>query len=465
MKVLSCVILLSVILWLLMYIGKRIKKEGFNCINVFILIYTTFYIVTPLVFIIFEGKRDTSTLYNIALGSISNENILFNCIICIILLGFLIFMYNQYKPKTRSKKKLDINNIQKDNIKIYKKLNLIADLLFIIGSISIIIIIISVGGIKSYLALGSATRGAVSRATEFISSEALPLITLSQIILVSPYIYFYLMKTDNKKIIKYKLIGSLFFAILYLFYNQGRAPLILFLIPFLLVSKFIKRTKLIGLIILFILCFPLLEYLNGIFLYLSYGVYRTESRDIISTFLLEYSYPFSNFALKNELVNINGFRMGIDYILWIINIIPSSILKFVGIYKGNYQLVGNINTNSYSVITGYAVSGGIPVDFLTFNYYQGGYIILIFSIVIVALLLKKVDSYFYILKENLAFKIILYRVSISIINIMTNSDLSVIVRTRMDILILLFIIIYMGKKYSLRVINVDKGKKYEKDIT
>jgi oligosaccharide repeat unit polymerase len=458
--VLALIVFLIPLICIYFYASKSIAKYGFNNINIFILIYTIFYILVPFFSIFFKDYRDDTTLYNMVLNSFNDYSILFNSILCIFFLGVILFVY--HNPVTREPFNIEINKeeIHSINIYLYKKINRFADGIFIIGGSSIIILVISSGGILNYLALGSSARGATSTISDHISSGLIPLITLSVIILVCPYLYYYLLKVKNNNILKFKFILSMLLVIFYLIYNQGRAPLLLFLLPFFLVSKFMKRKKLLKLVLLFLTCFPLLNILNGFFLYLSYGVYRTEEHSILSSFLLEFSYPFTNFLNRNYLIEVNGFRYGLDYIYWFFTLIPNSILKLIGLSKDSIETLGSLNTNGYSIITNSENQGGIPVDFLTFNYYEGGYLTLLIALVLTGYLLKILDRNFLILKNNLAIKIILYRISISILNLITNSDWSVIARTRTDIIILVFFVIYISWSAKRR----SSIKKYKESL-
>ncbi|WP_318250109.1 O-antigen polymerase [Terribacillus saccharophilus] len=424
------------------YSSKSISRYGFKNINIFVMIFTLFYIVLPILFILFEEYRDTTTLYNIVLNSLSNEEILINSVLCMTFLGLILFVYH-LRGKSKYSEPLSIKKVSIINKQLYKKVNLFADILFLSSAISIIILITSVGGVSQYLALGSFSRGTNTSLSDYISSGLVPLVTFSVIILVSPYLYCYLFGVKRNKWVLFKFIVSMFFAVLYLLYNQGRAPLLLFLLPFLLSSRFMEKNKTIKLILLFIICIPLLNVLNSLFTYFSYGYYSTQEQSFIASFLLEFSYPFTNFAVRETLVDIGGFRLGIDYIYWLLALIPSSILSTIGISKNMIETLGSVNTNSYSYITSMENRGGIPVDFLTFNYYEGGYITLFIGLIVTGIILRIIDDRFIYLSNNFAFRIILLRITVSILNLMTNSDWAVIARTRTDIVILILFVLFV----------------------
>lgn len=57
--------------------------------------------------------------------------------------------------------------------------------------------------------------------------------------------------------------------------------------------------------------------------------------------------------------------------------------------------------------------------------------------------LRKLDIVFNYFKDNFAIKIVLYRISFSMINILNNADITAIVRNRLDVVVLLIILIYI----------------------
>jgi hypothetical protein len=455
----ALIVYFSLLVLVFFYIKSILKKNGFNMLSLFLMTFTIFYLIIPFVHTFFESYRDNVAPYTQLLNLVSEEEILFNTLIAFLFMSVIIVSY-KLSFKRRFSVKENINSNQK--IELKNRLNYfgvlrLTDILLILGVGSIVLLIIEVGSLSTYLSLGALTRGLDKDPTQYIRSSYLQLVTLSLVILATPYLYLFLYREKRQKAVLIKFFIALLFSILFLFYNQGRAPLILFFLPFLFTFKSNGKKGVIGLSLVFFLSVYLLSYLDAIFNYISYGVYNVkESSHFITQFLREFSYPFTNFVLKEDLVEATGFRYFYDYVIWPFTMIPSSITNLFGIKKDEIVSVSLKNTSSYGEFLGVAPSGGIPVDFLTFNYYQYGYIALFVICIIVGRLLKGLDHIFYTFHDNLAVKVILYRICFSIINMMNNADISAIVRNRLDVVILIFVVIYLyidKRKKGLRVIN------------
>ncbi|MBS5927318.1 MAG: oligosaccharide repeat unit polymerase [Clostridium sp.] len=442
-----------------MYIKNIVKNNGFNMMAMFMLTFTMFYLIVPFVQTFFKSYRNETSIFNFLFNEMSEESIFFNVLICLICLICIISSYQLTGKRNYKMKECNEKTSVSEKRVLYKKLSFIVDIIFLISLLSIVLIIIEVGSIKSYLALGTLTRGIDKMPTTVIRSSYLQLITLSTLILVPPYVYLYLYRINRKKITKIKFVISFVFAILFLLYNQGRAPIILFVIPFIFSNKKISKKAIFKLLILFIFGLISLKYLDAIFKYLSYGNFvLDDGGNYIEKFLGEFSYPFTNFSIRSDLIEYSGYRYFYDYIVWPFTMIPSSLLKLIGLNKELIISISSVNTNIYGSLVGILPTGGIPVDFLTFNYYQFGYISLFLSCFVVGVFLKKFDNIFRYFSDNLPIRIILYRISFSIINILNNSDISAIVRNRLDIMVLIFLLMYIKLRIQKIDSNIIKNK-------
>ena len=192
---------------------------------------------------------------------------------------------------------------------------------------------------------------------------------------------------------------------------------------------------------------PILNILPSIFKYLTYGYWKLDlDSTIVHTLLLEFTYPFSNFVNKSQLVSVFGFRCGIDYIYWPLLLIPSSLLKIIGISKADISTIGTLNTQAYSALLQSEAQGGIPTDFFTFSYYQAGILSLFIMIFILARILKYIDSRLISLKKNPGISIITLRICFLLISLANNFDFAVVFRTKYDLIILIYVVIYIYSK-------------------
>ncbi|MGE6716271.1 O-antigen polymerase [Peribacillus frigoritolerans] len=443
-----------VVIFLLVYgyVKRIITYKGFNGLSMFILSFSMFYFVVPFIQTFFKLYRDDTSLFTRLLNQISDEEIFLNLFISSICLLLIVFSYKlNFKSKGSEPIQDSINQNVVGKDVLYKKINRITDMVFLVGLGSMIFLIAEVGSLKTYLSLGAMTRGLDKSPTDFIRSSYLQLVTLSVIILVTPYLYLYLYRMKKSKFIIIKFLVSFLFSVLFLFYNQGRAPLIIFFLPFLFTISKRSKKNFLGLVGMFVVGLFLLNYLDAIFQYFAYGNYLVEKNgNFITGFLSEFSYPFTNFSLRNDLIDINGYRYMYDYLIWPLTMIPSSLLNIVGLSKESLISVSTLNTEAYGVLLGVTPTGGIPVDLLTYNYYQFGFVTLIPMCFVIGRILRKLDKIFVFFDNNFAIKIVLYRISFSLITFLNNADISAIVRNRLDVVLLALIIIYIYKK-SLKV--------------
>ena len=423
----------------------KVKQEGFTPGVVFFAILLLFYIFIPIIYVLMPEYRDDSTLFNILLGRNSDSSI----VMAVLMMSLLILLYyiSYLKGKSSHRSALSVD-WDCANVACSRKIERIADVCFVLGAISVGVCMQAVGGFMSYLAFGVNMRGIDKDMTMTIDSALLPLITLSTVVLVSPYLYYMLMHKDSKVGTKHKLKfwASSFLATIYLLYNQGRLPLLLFFVPFLLDLKVFKRMSLWGLLLISIGSVFLLSILDSLFIYLSFGYWDSGSdSSFLNTLLLEFTYPFSNFINRDTLVEKIGFRYGYDYIVWILLLIPASLLSPIGIVKKNITTMGLLNTEAYSSVLNQIAGGGIPTDFFTFNYYQFGYFSLIVATIIVGKLLCKLDGIVSQLRNNPITGIIILRISFLLISLVNNFDFSVIFRMRFDLLIHIYVLYYINK--------------------
>lgn len=447
----------STLLYFLVWIVQDIKQYGFRCGNVFFSVCCLFYGIIPLLYLVFDSSRDHSTIYNILLSSHDDIEIASVSFICMLVLVCMKYVYSNKLFENRNGSKatcrIEFKNEPRIDKTTYSRLLMLAHLVFFLGGLSVIACIVASGGVSNYLALGSQTRG-ISNELTGISSSMLPLITLSSIVIAAPYLYYFLMKERRARQtgIKALFVASFIISLVYLLYNQGRLPLILFIVPFVLNCGWAKKAKLLTIVVLAIASIITLDWLSDLFLAFSYGkasVGSGSESSFIETLLLEFTYPFSNILNMTDLVDVVGFRVGTDYVQWPLTVLPSSLLETFGITKSDINTTGSLNTLGYAVLTGRIAEGGIPTDFFTFNYYQFGFASLVVASLIASLLLRKLDELIERISNITSISIVCLRVSILLMSLINNFDLSVIFRTRLDFIILVAVIVYVARKRDI----------------
>lgn len=456
MSILEYIYILLINLFSIIFVVKAYKKHQVNIFTFFSLTFYIFYIFTPTIYLFTRITTSYEVVFLIILNSFSNIEVISGVLFASIILVLMNYLYNLLYRINNKIYLVDINTGIEANKKRLKKIYILTDFIFIIGFVCITLLIAETGSIQSYLSLGSLTRGIDKDPTMIIRSSYLMLVTLSTVILATPYLYLYLFLEKKKKIILIKFIIALFFAILFLLYNQGRAPLILFILPFIFFNKRVQSLGLPYLTILMILSMGLLRYLDSIFNYITYGIWKVDdSESILKSFVTEFSYPFSNFMLKENFIEISGYRVFYDYVIWPFTLIPNSFLELIGIDKSKITSVSLINTDNYVVLSNMQSNGGIPVDILTFHYYQLGYLGLFIGLIITLFLILYLDKIFKFYKFDLMIKIIVLRISFSVISMINNADFSAIIRNRLDIIILIILLCLLYKS------DLKSRRKYE----
>src|SRR5690554_2375275 len=227
-KILIFLIFIIMFSHMFIIIKNNIRRYGFNAYNLYSLSYCLFYIFVPFIHFAFPNQVNKTTLFNKLILTQSAYNIFFTSLMLYFIYILFNFIYNYYKRKKQN----DILVIKRysSNSKrvISKYIFYTANIIFVISLFSILLIIINVGGLKNYLALGAYTRGHITESDKYISNNLLPFITLSVFSLISPYLYYCLIKLKRNLYYKLFFVLSFILAIIYLIYNQGRAPLILF---------------------------------------------------------------------------------------------------------------------------------------------------------------------------------------------------------------------------------------------
>jgi hypothetical protein len=161
---------------------------------------------------------------------------------------------------------------------------------------------------------------------------------------------------------------SLCTSAIYELFNAGKLHIIFFFLS--LYLFFIKgsiKKVVFQLIVAFIVVLFLLKPLDNLFLFFQDNSIQLSgsSNNVIANSISEFTFPYSNILYVESFVNWGRIRYGIDFIGWLINCLPASILNSIGL---NEIMPSHIfNTYNY---TGGAWTAGMPTDIITLGYYQ-----------------------------------------------------------------------------------------------
>lgn len=443
------------------FLYRWYKNRHLGFFSVFMAIYTLFFFVVPFFYYTFGTTNYKNANYVRLLQQADFSTQLLSLLgigSCYLL---LLLGYNRYRIKPNPPREITYCATQYNSNKVSALARNYADVFFLLSVLSMLMLIWQLGSVKQYLAFGSLTRGLNKSPTTLLRPQFLIFVTLAEISLAIPFMYSYVYRVDRKRSNLVRFILSFPAAAMFLLHNQGRAPIVLFILPFLFIRSIKLKTKTLVITSLLLLAALLsLNYLDAVFRYLSHGIWRVDRSRLLDQFLIEFLYPYSNFTLKDQLLEQATFRYGYDYIVWPITMVPEPILQFLGLSKTFYEPASNLSTYAYSAILKTKPMGGIPLDFLTFNYWQFGWLTLIPACLFTGLLLRKGDRLISRHVSAQAMGLVILRLSFSMINMINNAEIAAIIKNRLDVMVLLvfFILVsYQLKKVPKDELAVGKG--------
>jgi oligosaccharide repeat unit polymerase len=375
----------------------------------------------------FVGKTDTHIIYTV---NMSSEPFLFSATMILIGYLFILIGYFVSKPYRISKYSVKISNL---------KLKVIGLFLLMISVVSVYLVSSDLGGILNSLSYIQIIRS--SGGAENISSVGFMLLPIG----IAAFIIYLSFVIHEKRIFSWNgiflLISSLN-SFYYVLIFGGRLPLALFLlIPVLYYLDVKNSFKLKNMILLAILGFLLLNYLEPFFEYLSTGNPIEAKFDSIPRLISQFSFPYINTLKVHDFTYTNdGFRYFIDLVSWIYNIIPNRIMDYLG---------GKVIPPSYLVNSINHGIGGIPVDIVSFGYYQFSIPGVIFISFWFGNLIGHLDKFLYSNKNNVLLTLMRVRLFEIITFYPMYADIEAFMRRRIDTVIILLIIVMISKRYNL----------------
>lgn len=318
---------------------------------------------------------------------------------------------------------------------------------FIIACLSLLIYTIKLGGITNTLQSAEKYRmyGAEQISGSFIK-------VFFPLIVASCNLY-YVLKIEYKSKLKYKLMFyiSLILSIYYLLLNAGRMPLFIFIATF-IIFKILKNGKIKYLIPTIIIGIIGVQYLDVLFGYLAYGSNFSalntlnENKELsvyIEDFVNEFSFPYANIVNVAEFAD-NRFRLLWDYIISIVQFLPDSIFFSIGL--DSPQMLHEFNTLNHGA------TAGIPVDIITYGYYQIG----IIGVIVHTFIFGIVTRYLNCIAERKGDNIYIFlRAKLIILwgfNVMY-SDIDTFIRGKLDLIIMILFIVILSKENKFSMSN------------
>lgn len=338
--------------------------------------------------------------------------------------------------KNKNSQKIFLSNEKKLGDHSYK----LGVICLAIGGGSELIIIKDLGGLFEALSKGDVLRSFSVDGATLVPQNHLFLTITMVLTMGATYLLFLSNRIEKSPVKKIFIVLSFIGSLFYLLFNAGRLGVLLFFLCFVLDYAYRKSKHpfllvvVAGLVSLF-----LLEKLNEVFFYISYGYIKSSEVNIFIRLINEFMFPYVNILHSLKMNAIFGLRYGLDFITWIVNIIPYSILSIFGLEK--------LQT-SYTFITFYYVGqgsdGGVPTDLITQGIRQFGFIGIMFSSLIMAkictLLDRLISREFFLNYTFFSLRVL----SISFV-LLPYADIDSFVKNRMDLLVLLVFLILVRK--------------------
>jgi len=431
------------IFWRLINKNKKNKIVGAYSGLVFGMII--YYIIVPILTML--NLNSLSEKYEMVNKFIANKDIgnyLYVLFIIIVSFLFLELGYILNINKINNKKK---SEVKIENSLFIKVLKIIAWGTFAIGAISMFLFFNGLGGITEALKYGNTARAfytsLANKMPSYISILAIP----ARLVTVSPFLFLWIDSIDNNCRLKqwnkyfYKILTIIGFvlSILYFLYNAGKAPLICFMLSFIVafLYKYTKRVWLF-LIPLAFLSMPLLDVIEEIFRFLEKDTWKGIQIDYLK-YLNQFIFPFRT-LLNVQQINIEfGLRWGKDFITAILNFIPG--VQFPVSYENISMFYGGEE---------WRIKGGVPSDLITFLYTQFSLLGLPFLFFILGRLLRYIDGGLRNMKENVIAKLIATTICIHIFIIVSSADFESIIRGSFILIILSFLFIISNTNLNFK---------------
>lgn len=358
-------------------------------------------------------------------------NILIILSYCIIVYGYLIA-----KKKRKDHKRKVIYDIYISDNKIF----ITGIITLFISILSLVYYTYSLNGVMNAIKLAE-----YYRAINSDVQDSFMFLRIFQPLILSSFFCF-LVLNKNKSTLRNKvlLISTLFFSCYFLLLNASRYHILIFIFTIVLFNS--EKIKMKQVIMMTVLVITGFVFGDTILNFVQTGQIQKNSTSdfnidsFINTFVSQTIHPYINVLKVPSFIDeISDHRFFGDYVYFLINLLPGSILNLIGISK--IEPLWSINTHNFNSLT-----GGIPVDIISFGYYQLGIIGVIINCLFVGFVLGKINELFNDYNHN-AMKILRVRGIFIFPLLVINAEPEVFVRGNLNFIILLFIFYFTSPKY------------------
>ncbi|MBD7970581.1 O-antigen polymerase [Paenibacillus gallinarum] len=384
---------LLIILGVPLFELTRKKERRIDFLTLFNILFIIIYGIAPMYLYFFEEYTTWSTIKHTDIHLTS-----FFLGELIALLFYIIVVISYYFA---SRLRI-IRRAKEFSEKVYgtvsdKQFFRVAMILYLVGGISLILYIKSLGGFDEFIRLGPILRdkgNAVETKWAFLA-RLHPLLTVASFIF---YAFFRTSKEFDRFKYFFFFATALIGAGLSVFHSSGRLNVFSFIITFPLIGIIfhnrIKTKTIVTTLILFLTIILFGDNLLNVNKENDFRVQKN-SIEVAGEVIQEFSFPFTNIGNTIMLFPSQyDFRGGIiDIAVAPLNYIPSRIISFEFMER---QSVSQFNTTIYNTV------GQIPVDMVTFGYMSYGIAGAMIIAILYGFILRFVESIFSYTKSMIA---------------------------------------------------------------
>lgn len=429
-----------------------LKKDRSLLQTVFFAVFILYYIFTPAILGLYDGRYVAEAYKNpylVIYGNASDSDRLRAFLITAFVAILLIGLKKVRLVLNRNAKQTDFDSFGTQNGDYEYLDNAIfkTGIVFLaIGGLALFELIVELGGLQRMLSLGSIIRGYRVDNAEYLSAVGSICKTLS-IFVTASFFCFYASSPKHKRHGLLSIL-SLILSIAYLLFNAGRAPLLLFFGC--IMFAFLKEhgRKVIWIVALAFVAIALLSssievMMNNVARGLPafYSLQYSVADNLLST-VTDLAYPHSNLLVLPKMISKYGYNYGLDYLFWFSEVIPKRLLGFLWSFIPLNTLVTTKVSQYY--ITSNLSFGGTPADYITYGWFQGNIIGLFANCLIYDTILKAVERPLRVLPKQ--YSIIRYRMCFFVYSLITSNDLPLMIKNNLFIIIIMVVIYRVIKK-------------------
>lgn len=416
---------------------RRIKK--IDSFFFFSLAYNIYYFIAPIITLIFiDSGVDNHNRFIFSVVNASFEQHIFA--IYTSALGYVLFyIIYIFFSRIRVKSKKNILTLGRDrrNPYNYNIILFVAFLVFFIALFAEVYLIYSLGGLSNALSMINVLRAGTIDKSSYLPSNLLFLFTIYPWIHASTFLFFLAYRIKRKKTNLIMFTISMILSVFAYLLSGGRLQILLFLLCF--SYDYFKRNfkhPYLAMVAIAIFALSLLETLDNIFYYLTYGSVPVWSSSGLESILEEFLFPFANLLNVSSINEQYGLNYGIDFISWPTYLIPSPILSIFDITRPEhgYLIISEFYNGADSI------RGTVPMDVLTLGYRQFSFFGIIIIMISYALICVIIDKIADKVSEDNRFTFLYIRICMIMFIMLPYADIENFVRNHFNTIILIAVV-------------------------